>query len=891
MVVAYSFEDLYSTNYEVCMANIHSYTLKNGLHILTYPDKKASKVSMQLWYGVGSKDERSGERGLAHLLEHMIFKGTGRLSESDINLITHKLSGYTNAFTSYDFTGYMFDFPKRHWESALDLLADCMVNCTFKKDLLNAELKAVIQELKMYKDDYVTSLTEEMISLIFKEHPYHYPIIGYKQDLCAITQEGLLAFYKKHYVPNNASLVVVGDVKPDDVYRRADQYFGKLKADAGYKKATYLLQDDIKQVGIQLYRDVEQPILLLAWQIPGMKDGKHFYFEVLRWLIAQGHGSRLYKKLVNETQVAAHIDGFTDDLFDQGLFFVRIYPKEVGLFDEIMGTIAREIDRMQQDFFEDAEIKRAMNQVRMQHVSLLEDTSELAYAIGQSWLSLGNADYITSYLDHSMRDVRDALQQFLPLFSVARMHRGSVAPIQEDDRRYWEAAQKESDALDEKVLSQKERTSKIEPGVYVNTVQAKEPSLPPVVVYEEVKTARGLTLLTHFNDRVDKVDIVLNMRAKSAYDPENLSGLCNFVYLLLQEGTQRYPGLSFMQELEALGMNLDIAPGLITLSVLKKDLEKGFELLLELLQAPLFEKRAIEKVRAQLFSELSEFWDTPSDFISCIAESRVYKNHPFAKHYLGSRDTVARITQSAIKNFWDTYGSPDGAYLAIAGPVDQKTVLALFDKTIARWDGPLVKELEYPVLAPLKKEVVNYPINRDQVVLCFAGLSVNRMHKDYEALHLFDQIVTGGMLGSMSSRLFQLREQTGLFYTIGGSVVLNASHEPGMVMIKTIVSLDRLAEAEQMIKHTLTVTPETLEEKEVTEAKHAIVSGLHDAFSTNISSVYTMIFLARYGLGPSYIQQQASMIQGIEKIDIQNAAQKILDENQLITIRAGRLEV
>lgn len=872
------------------MANIHSYTLKNGLHILVYPDTYAPKVSCQLWYGVGSKDEKSGERGLAHLLEHMIFKGTGRLSESDINLITHKLSGYTNAFTSYDYTGYMFDFPKNHWETALDLFADCMTNCTFKEDLLNSELKAVIQELKMYKDDYMTTLTEEMISAIFQGHPYHYPIIGYKQDLCSITQEGLLAFYKKHYVPNNATLVVVGDVKPDDVYAKAEKYLGGLKAAPEYKKEAFRVNDDIKTTTMQIRRDVEQPIVLLAWQIPGMNSGKHYYFDIFKWLMAQEHGSRLNKKLVDQLQLATHVDGFTEDLFDRGLFFVRIYPKDVESIEEIVRIVGAEFDAIQTNGFSDEEIKRAMRQVKMQYLSLFEDTSELAYAIGQSWLAMGDARYVTHYLDHSERDVRAALEQYKHLFASTRMHIGSVIPMEESDKSHWVVAQQESDAMDEKVLASKERVSKVEPGVYADTVQVKKPLQPKAPEYNTAQTEQGLTLITSYNDRVDKVDIQLNMRAKSVYDPDDLTGLVNFTYAALQEGTKNYPGQKFMEVLESYGMALDVAPGLITLSVLKADLEKGFELLLELLTNPLFEKSAIEKVRAQLFSELSEFWDTPSDFVSCIAEQRVYKNHPFHKHYLGSRDSVARITVEDVKNFWHTFGSPDGAFLAVVGAVKEQEVLQIFERTLAQWKGPKVAELVYPELAALKSETVHYPINRDQVVLCFAGLSVRRMDKSYDVLLLFDQILTGGMLGSMSSRLFQLREQTGLFYTIGGSVVLGSAFEPGMVMIKTIVSLDRLKEAESMIKHTLQVVPETLDDTEVMEAKHAVINGLNDLFSSNMRTARTLIFLARYGLDASYINNRSQVINAITKADMQSAAQEILDESKLVTITVGRAE-
>ncbi|MDR3551085.1 MAG: pitrilysin family protein, partial [Candidatus Babeliales bacterium] len=132
--------------------------LSNGLTVLVYETHNIPKVSLQLWYNVGSKDEKSGERGIAHLIEHMIFKGTEKLSESDINIVSHMLSGSINAFTSYDYTGYLFNFPTQNWHEALPIMADCMVNCSFKDEHLNSEMKAVIQELKMYRDDYNSTL-------------------------------------------------------------------------------------------------------------------------------------------------------------------------------------------------------------------------------------------------------------------------------------------------------------------------------------------------------------------------------------------------------------------------------------------------------------------------------------------------------------------------------------------------------------------------------------------------------------------------------------------------------------------------------------------------------------------------------------------------------------
>lgn len=141
--------------------------LSNGMTILVRSSHVIPKVSLQIWYNVGSKDELLGEKGIAHLIEHMIFKGTDILSESDINTVVHKLSGSCNAFTSFDYTGYLFNFPTHHWKEALPIMADCMINCSFKDEMLNSEMKAVIQELKMNRDRYQREIMVGLLSDVF----------------------------------------------------------------------------------------------------------------------------------------------------------------------------------------------------------------------------------------------------------------------------------------------------------------------------------------------------------------------------------------------------------------------------------------------------------------------------------------------------------------------------------------------------------------------------------------------------------------------------------------------------------------------------------------------------------------------------------------------------
>ena len=309
-------------------AHVFKHVLKNGMTILVRVVRTIPKVSLQIWYNVGSKDEKSGEKGIAHLIEHMIFKGTDMLSESDINGLVHMLSGSCNAFTSYDYTGYLFNMPTQHWREMLPVMADCMQNARFDEQMLSSEMKAVIQELKMYKDRYLMTLVEELISTIFSDHPYHYPIIGYKQDLWNARSSLLRDFYKKHYWPNNATLVVTGDVDPEEVVALAEKHFEHLESNLQYKKEVHYHNKDIVSKSVTLYRDIKQPVALLAFVVPGVSAKQDHIITALEWILGKGRGSRLYKKLIDELQLITSLEVGSDNLFDYSLFFVAFEPKD-----------------------------------------------------------------------------------------------------------------------------------------------------------------------------------------------------------------------------------------------------------------------------------------------------------------------------------------------------------------------------------------------------------------------------------------------------------------------------------------------------------------------------------------------------------------------------------
>jgi zinc protease len=823
--------------------------LPNGMTVLVRAVHTIPKVSIQLWYNVGSKDEMTGEKGIAHLIEHMIFKGTQgkdslNMSEVDINTIAHKLSGNSNAFTAQDFTGYRFDFPTHHWKEALPIMADSMRHAAFKDELLNSEMKAVIQELKMRRDRYSIDLIENLMSTIFADHPYHYPIIGFKQDLWNVHSTDLTKFYKKHYGPSNATLVVIGDVNPEEVFALAQQYFGGIPSETEEVKEKFYFNKDIVSKSVTLYRDVQQPMALLAFTVPGLTEKIDATLDVISWILALGKGSRLHKRLVDETRLVTSVEAFPYNLFDHGVFFIVYEPKNIEDMSTIESIIFEEIGSIINDGLREGELMRAIKKAQVSHFSILEDSQEQAYNVGHFYLATGDENYIFKYLQEEP-DVIEAqvLNVLRTYFRPVVAHRGAVVALPESEKKQWQDVQKISDDEDKRILSVRIRNEPLEGQNYATKVVVKEPVEFDFPKAQKELLANDLTLLYHNNSNVPKISISLEFKAKSYYDPIDRQGLYNFMTQMMTEGTENYSAVELADAIESRGMSLSVYPGGASVSLLRDDLDFALEILEEVVCRPTFPEKEMEKTRGKMIADLKGFWDDPSYFAGQLIREVIYKGHPYSKNAIGTMESVSKIKRTDLLNFYKKNITPHETKMAIVGDIEGYDVPALVKKYFGRWEGPSVEELDYPILHLVKPEELTHVINRDQATLCFAGLSVARTNQDYDKLLLFDQVFGGGVLGSMGSQLFKLREQTGLFYSIKGSVISSADKQPGMTLIKTLVSLDRLQEAEKVIKQAINDATEKVDAPDLIEARHAIVNSLTDYFEANSSTASAFLFL------------------------------------------------
>ena len=872
-------------NFEVASSSIKKKVLSNGMTVLVREVHTIPKVSVQLWYNVGSKDEGMGERGIAHLIEHMIFKGTDKLSESDINMITHMLSGSCNAFTSYDYTGYLFNFPKQYWQEALSMLSDCMRGCSFKEDMLNSEMKAVIQELKMYRDNYTSSLFEKMVSNIFDAHPYHHPIIGYKEDLWNASSKLLKNFYQKHYIPNNAALVVVGDVNAEEVFANAQKMFGSIPADLNYKKSIHPFSQDIISKSITLYRDLQQPVAVFAFIVPGVQSKKDNLLHLISWILGKERSSRLYKKLVDELQLVTSISADSEDLFEHGIFFIYCEPKSIEDIPAIEKCIKDEIQDIIKNGIHEAELDRAIKQTQMGLYSLLENFEQQAYQIGKFFWATGDEGYIFKYLSKPKKVLKKEMHDLIvTYFRPTVLHKGIILPLPASEKETWAALQDQSDIEDNRILAARIRNTPVEPAVYAKKIVIKAPSVFAFPKAKEVVLKNGLKVLYYHNPNTPKIDLVLQLKARSYYDRQDKQGLYGFVMNMLTEGTKNYSAEDLAHAIESRGMSLDVYPGGAAMSVLNDDLLYGLTILEEVLSQPTFDKEQIEKVRAQMLADIINYWDEPWDFSGQLMRDILYKGHPFSKNSTGKKEAIESITQADLMDFFKKEISPDGAVLAIVGDLSDVNLDNVLEETIGTWHGPKVAALPFPALAPVEAVEVNYPINRDQTVLCFAGLSIDRKDPDYDKLLLFDQIFGSGVLGSMGSRLFQLREQSGLFYRINGSLIAGSGEQPGMVLVKTIVSLDRLAEAEKVIKHVIATTADSITQEELEDAKRAVINSLVDCFASNASMAQIFLFLDKYGFPANFFDERAKALNNVKLDDIRTAVKRFMDPDTLITL-------
>jgi len=350
-------------------------------------------VSVQVWYKVGSKNEVVGITGSAHLLEHMVFRGTKEIK--DFSQIIDELGGMDNAFTSFDETAYWCEIPSSAVEKVLYMEADRMRNITF--DGFDEERNVVIEERRWRtENDQRGALWEALFSTIFWAHPYGNPVIGWRSDLENVNLEKIKQFYETYYAPNNAYLIVVGDVKAEEVFKIAENYFGKYES----KEIPKFYTTEPKQRGprrTEIKKEGFATYIAVAYRVPKASSEYSPAVSLLADILGGGKTSKLYKSIVYEKQLASSISAFYYGLKDEGLLIIFATLQQGKDINELEKAINEEIENLRKNKVSEEELIRAKNNQLADLIYSRESVVRLGFQLGEALINTDNPNYINEY--------------------------------------------------------------------------------------------------------------------------------------------------------------------------------------------------------------------------------------------------------------------------------------------------------------------------------------------------------------------------------------------------------------------------------------------------------------------------------------------------------------
>jgi zinc protease len=374
---------------------------------------------------VGSKDEEVKYTGIAHFFEHMMFKGTQKYSSTDYEKMLRENGGTNNAFTTRDYTGYYVDIPSPKLEMVMDLESDRMQNLLITKENMDSERSVIKEERRFRVENRVMGLMlEKIYDLIYTVHPYHWPVIGYMEDLDRISVEKAKQFYKTFYSPNNAVLVIAGDFKTAAAKALIEKYYGAMKSQEIHRPVVHDDPPQKTQKEATFYKDIQNDYFSISYKIPSVKSSEMPNLEILTRILGEGNSSRLYSKLVYNLQVATAVSAYVMQAADSSVWqiVVALKPtKTKAEADQILKktkqVILSEILQARNVPVKTEEISKAQNQIIKALVDSLKTIDGRASSLALNEVELGSYKKLFTDIDDYLRvkpiDVKESAEKYL----------------------------------------------------------------------------------------------------------------------------------------------------------------------------------------------------------------------------------------------------------------------------------------------------------------------------------------------------------------------------------------------------------------------------------------------------------------------------------------------
>ncbi|MFH1461972.1 MAG: pitrilysin family protein [bacterium] len=876
--------------------NLKKVVLDNGLTVLVFKNTQTPKVLLQIAYDVGSYIEQDGERGMAHLIEHMIFKGTEKMSEGDIDSIARKYGADFNAFTGKDMTSYYFEVDKNNWQPFVGILADCMQNARFDEQHLASEFRAVIQELKMYSDKYWNVMLELAAKNIFpSNHPYHNPIIGFKQDLVNIKASDLKGFYKRYYRPERATLFMVGDIEPDEAIEMAIKTFGdipdgKQHVDVDQVDSMFDILPNTIINETKIYEDVKKEQLGFYWLIPGVKSKMEELFSVIEFILGKGEGSRLHKRLVEKEKVASSVGCMSYQLMESGMFLIFVEPME-GKAVECRKFIIEELTEIIKNGVLFDELQKVIRTKEYEFYQQFQSLSSFTYEWIKSFiatkdeLDIFNKVKIFEQID--IIDVQKIIKNYLDPFFINQIE---LVPLPEDKKDFGLRLKEKSDQLDRLILEKHPRTALLEEPRFVKNLPE-----PNKLEFEFPKPAKDFDLDNGLNILLFKNKnwpiFSLNLRFNQAEElVECKDGiLLDFMMNFLMEGTAGFSKEENVDFFEQNGAAYSFEVSGAGVSGLVKNHKEVIDRFFRILIQPTFPSSELQKQKDIFIDLFKRRNDSQTDKGVRDLKNLIYKDHPYEWTFDQAIELIESVDIKKLKELHKKYVTPKNMILAFAGDFNLQEAELEIRKIFGAWTGE-----QYLMDVLLKGdfkpgESIDTFMLRDQVLLLLGRPStLNVYNKDLIPVKILNFIA----FNSIGSRLYQLREQTGLFYTAFGGLAAGAARVNGFDYVGSILNLENIEKAEKLMLDVIdNLGKNGVHEYELDASRQSYLKGIIDLTSSNEMLVAVFARLKSLELDFDYYDKVLQTVQSISLQEINKISAKYFDSNDMSRVRVGRVSV
>jgi zinc protease len=878
--------------------------LANGLTILSKDVHAAPVVYFSVWYRVGSRNEISGQTGLSHILEHMMFKGTNDLPPGSIDHLFLENGGEINASTGNDRTEYHELISADKLELAVRIEADRMEHSAFDPLQLKHEMVVVRSELEGDDNDPDWDLVHNVWEpLEFVQSPYHWPNIGWTSDVEAVSsrRDVIYDYYRQHYMPNNAFVVMVGDFDTKKAVALCQKYFGVY---APGHLVEHHISPESPQTGERraiLRRAGTTASIIIGYHVPGVGTKAHYVFDVLSTILSGGRSDRLYQDLV-ETGLANEADVDNPDFLDPWAVMFHASVRSGVSIATVESSLENEVTKLQTAPVTAEELRRAKDQIAASFVYNKDSVTAQAEEIGRTEV-IKSYEYDDDYLKHiesvTAEDIQNAASTYLTqdnrtvaIYDPLPLPPGEAPPAPASEKNFG-AAPPVTDPHQKAVLAKLDK----EFNSGITTTSASQLPIPTRVVLPN-----GLTLIVEENHANPTVAISGRIVAGSMEDPQGKWGLADMTASMLSRGTTSMNALQIALKLESVSAAVDVSAGTEEADINGTCLSNNFDLtvstLADELQHATFPVDQLEKLRGETISDLEdEKQDTGGTGGAgtlaeiAFADALYPPGHPYWSPSVDQTEgSVNSLTRADIQTFYSAYYRPDTTILCIVGDVKTGDVVRTIKADFGDWANPPtpmptinIPDVPLPAAAPSPVTIAIPGAPQTSILWGYPG-QLKLHDSNYVAVTIMNYIFGGDTFGSRLGKV--IRDENGLAYTVYSD--FDAAHGAGPFEVFLGTNPDNARHAISLLRSiAYQMKKDGVTADEVTNAKKYITGTYPLRLETNGGVAEVLLVSQDYGLGLDYMRRREGLYNKVTLAQVNAAARKYINPDKAVLVISG----